>query len=181
MSVNLALTDLVEYTDWERRKWFEWLRQHGRPALEISAGSHGDRRFQMVGDLVRHIFSAELRYVERLSGLPLTHTGTVPAGDIEALFALSQRSRQALSTLIETLSAEEWDAPKELKLFDSLLSATPRKIVVHVLLHEIRHWAQIATLFRLNGLAADFHDFLFSPVLGGDFKRQSEPAVEPGR
>jgi len=38
-------------------------------------------------------------------------------------------------------------------------------------LHEIRHWAQIGTLFRLNGLTIEFHDFLFSPVLGGEFKR----------
>ena len=44
---------------------------------------------------------------------------------------------------------------------------------MHVLMHEIRHWAQIATLLRLNGVAGEFHDFLFSPVLGGEFKRQA--------
>jgi len=36
-------------------------------------------------------------------------------------------------------------------------------------MHEIRHWAQIGTLFRLNGLAGEVHDFSFSPVLGGEF------------
>jgi uncharacterized damage-inducible protein DinB len=50
------------------------------------------------------------------------------------------------------------------------LRATAKKIVVHVLIHEIRHWAQIGTLFRLNGLTGEFHDLLFSPVLDGEFK-----------
>jgi uncharacterized damage-inducible protein DinB len=56
---------------------------------------------------------------------------------------------------------------------NNLLRATPRKLVVHVLMHEIRHWAQIGTLFRLNGLTGEFHDFLFSPVLGGELKRSA--------
>jgi uncharacterized damage-inducible protein DinB len=50
---------------------------------------------------------------------------------------------------------------------NSSLKATPRKIVVHVLLHEIRHWAQIATLLRLTGVTDGFHDILFSPAMGG--------------
>ncbi|HEY1214524.1 MAG TPA: DinB family protein [Bryobacteraceae bacterium] len=110
--------------------------------------------------------------MERLSGLPITDTATVPADDVEVLFRLGQESRQALRQFIETLPAEAWDATKEFKLLPSFLAATPRKIVVHILLHEIRHWAQIATILRLNGLTADFHDFLFSPVMGGEFRRE---------
>ena len=58
---------------------------------------------------------------------------------------------------------------------NNVLTATPRKIVVHILLHETRHWAQIATLLRLNGWALNgfvdgFHDFLFSPVMGGGLR-----------
>jgi uncharacterized damage-inducible protein DinB len=69
--------------------------------------------------------------------------------------------------------AKDWDVPQEFSLMNNSLRATPRKIVVHVLIHEIRHWAQIGTLLRLNGLTGEFHDFLFSPVLGGEFKRSS--------
>lgn len=64
---------------------------------------------------------------------------------------------------------------KEFDFFGNTLKATPRKIVVHVVMHEIRHWAQIATLFRLHGLRDKFQDFLFSPVLGGELIR------EPGK
>jgi uncharacterized damage-inducible protein DinB len=161
---ELALTDLLDYTEWERQKWLEWLRQRGGATLEMSAGAHGDGRFQRIGEVMRHIFSAEQRYVERLNGLPLTDTANVAADDIEALFQFGRQSRHALRTFIETLPAEEWTSMKEFKLLNSTVSATPRKIVVHVLLHEIRHWAQIATILRLNGMIGEFHDFLFSPV-----------------
>jgi uncharacterized damage-inducible protein DinB len=81
-----------------------------------------------------------------------------------------------LKRLIETFLAQEWDVPKEFKILDFVIRATPRKIVVHILMHEIRHWAQIATLFRLNGFKVEFHDFLFSPVLGGEFGREQQQA-----
>jgi DinB family protein len=51
---------------------------------------------------------------------------------------------------------------------NNFLRATPRKLVVHVLMHEIRHWAQIGTIFRLNGLTGEIHDFLFSPSWAGN-------------
>jgi uncharacterized damage-inducible protein DinB len=173
MPVGLAITDLLDYTEWERQTWLEWLRSHGASALQIRVGPHGDGRFQNVGEVVRHIFSAEQRYVERLSGRPMTDPSTIPADDLEGLFQFGQGSRQALREFIETLPAEEWDILREFKLFHSRLSATPRKIVAHILLHEIRHWAQLATLWRWHGLTTDFHDFLFSPVLGGEFHRGS--------
>ncbi len=55
----------------------------------------------------------------------------------------------------------KWDVPEELTI-GRTFRVTPRRIVVHILLHEIRHWAQIATLLRLNGFAVEWHDFLFS-------------------
>ena len=53
----------------------------------------------------------------------------------------------------------------DLKILTYSISATPKKIVTHVLMHEIRHWAQIGTLLRLQGLVGEFHDFLFSPAM----------------
>ena len=171
MSIGLSLTELIEYTDWERGKWHDWLRKHGDGALAISAGPHGDGRFQTVGDQVRHIFSAEKRYVDRLWNRPLTDTASLSSSNLEALFQFGQQSRTDLKELIKTFPGKDWDVPQDLNLLNSFLKATPRKIIIHVLLHEIRHWAQICTLFRLNGLTGEFHDFIFSPVLGGEFKR----------
>ena len=170
MSTNLNFHELVEYTDWEREKWLDWLRQKGDQVLAISAGQHGDGRFQSVGDLVRHIFSAEKRYIDRLSHRPITDTASIPNNSVEALFHFGRQSRAELVDFIKTFPAAEWDVMQEFNFMNNILRATPRKIVAHVLMHEIRHWAQIGTLFRLNGLTFEFHDFIFSPALGGQFR-----------
>jgi uncharacterized damage-inducible protein DinB len=122
------------------------------------------------------MFSAEKRYIDRLSGRALTDTASVPNDHIEALFQFSQQSRKDLREFVERFPAQEWDVPQEHKILNYFLRATPRKIVVHILVHEIRHWAQIATLFRLHGLTDEFHDFLFSPVMGGEFRREQANA-----
>jgi uncharacterized damage-inducible protein DinB len=172
MAVSVNLNELIEYTDWERGLWHDWLRKQGEQVLAIKAGPHGDGRFESVGDLIRHIFSAEKRYVDRLFERPLTDTAFVRNDNIEALFEFGGQSRQDLKRLVETFPLQKWDAPLEFKMVNNVVRATPKKIVVHVLMHEIRHWPQIATLFRLNGLVAGFRDFLFSPVMGGELPRQ---------
>jgi uncharacterized damage-inducible protein DinB len=139
-------------------------------------GPHADSRFQSVGDLVKHIFSAETRYVERLSDKPLTETASISNDNLEFLFEFGQHGRKALAEFVGSFPVEQWDVLKEFDFFGGVLKATPKKIILHVLMHEVRHWAQIATLFRLNGLKGEFHDFLFSPVLGGEFRRQQAKA-----
>ena len=163
---------LIGYTDWERQKWHDWLGQH-REALRTSTGLHGDD--QTVGEVVKHIFSAEKRYIERLSDEPLTDSGSIPNDDLEALFEFGQESRQGLKTFIEGFPASSWDILKGFEFVGWSLEATPKKIIIHVLTHEIRHWAQIATVLRLNGFKVDLHDFIFTPVLGGEFRSEQRP------
>ena len=168
--MNLSLNHLLDYTEWQRKRWHDSLRNYGEPVLQISAGPNGDGRFEVIGDLIRHIFSAEKRYVERLSGRALTDTASIPNDKIEALFEFGQQSRKELKEFVETLPAAQWDVPRELQILKFVVNATPRKIVTHVVMHEIRHWAQIGTLLRLNGFTGDAQDFLGSPVMGGGWK-----------
>ena len=165
MPVQVSLDVLMTYTAWERDLWHAWFQQHGSAALETTVGPHADGRFETVGALVRHIFSAETRYIERLSGRPLTDTASVPADDVEALFALGRQSRAGLQAFCDTYPTAAWDLPQELPIGSQQFVATPRKIVLHVLVHEVKHWAQVATLLRLQGLKAGFRDVLFSPIL----------------
>lgn len=125
-SSSLSLSELIEYTDWERGKWHEWLRQRGDGVLATSAGPHGDGRFQTVGDLVRHIFSAEKRYIDRLSNRPLTDGGSIPNGNVEALFQFARQSRMDLKELIKAFPTEDWDVPQDFTLMNNFLRATPR-------------------------------------------------------
>jgi len=164
--LTVSLDLLLDYTEWQRQKWQEWLAETGDSALSVGSGPHGDGRFGTAGEIVKHIFSAEKRYVDRLSGQPITDTSALPADKAETLFEFGRTSRKSLRELLAGFPEHQWDVPQELKFPAGSVSATPRKIVMHVLLHEIRHWAQIATLLRLNGFKSDFQDFLFSPVLG---------------
>jgi uncharacterized damage-inducible protein DinB len=159
----LSLDTLLDYTDWERQKWFSVLRQRGDSVLEISAGPHGDGRFTSIGEIIRHIVSAETRYMQRLLNRPLTDTASLPASNANDLARQGEESRRELRALLETFPTDQWDISREFVLMDITLRATPRKIITHILLHEIRHWAQIATLLRLQGIRDDFHDFLFGP------------------
>ena len=170
MTPGLSLNELIEYTDWERGRWQEWFGSRGDAPLATSVGEHGDGRFQNAGDIVRHIFSAEQRYIDRLTNRPLTDTGTIPNNNAEALFKFGQQTRANLKQYIGALPAQKWDGFMEFNFMNNLLRATPRKLIVHVLLHEIRHWAQMSTLFRINNMPVEMHDFLFSPVLGGELK-----------
>lgn len=165
MPINLNLDVFLDYTEWERQEWLDFLRQHGDKVLKISVGPHADNRFATVGDLIKHVFSAEKRYIDRLSVRKLTDPATIPNDNIETLFAFGRQSRKELREFVETFPAAELDVPEEHTIVNHVIKLTPRKILVHVVVHEIRHWAQIATLLRLNSLAPKPHDFLFSPLM----------------
>jgi len=166
MSPTLDWRDLMGYTAWQRAVWQAWFAQKGPAPLAVTTGDHGDGRFPNIGSLIRHIFSSELRYAERIARLPLTDTTAVATDDASALFLLGAAGRAGFSRVIETLPESDWTVPFEFPLLNSTVRSTPRKVVLHVLTHEIRHWAQVATLLRLQGWVGDRQDVLFSPVLG---------------
>ena|SRR6267378_5035732 len=118
------------------------------------------------------MFAAEKSYIDKLSVRSLADVTSIPDGDIEAFFLQSTKPER-FEGICRNVPHPGVGCPAgSHKELNSVLTATPRKIVVHILLHEIRHWAHIATLFRLNGLVDDFHDFLFSPVMGGELRRE---------
>jgi hypothetical protein len=74
MAFAFSLEDLLAYSDWDRAQWHGWFRDQGPDALAVGLGANGDGRFANVGELVRHIFSAEQRYVELFGKRTLTVT-----------------------------------------------------------------------------------------------------------
>jgi len=163
MELQLTIGELLEYTDWLRARARAWFLDH-TDALRASTGPHGDGRFTTVGDLVKHVFSAEHRYAQRVRGESLADLSHVPSDDVGALFAAGDAARDRLVELLRTFPEDRWSTPCDYEILQHRITVPPKKIVVHVLMHEIRHWAQIATLCRLSGYAPDFQDFLASPV-----------------
>jgi uncharacterized damage-inducible protein DinB len=164
MPFTFTLDDLLAYSDWERDQWRGWFREQGAAALAVDLGTHNNGRIQNVGELVRHIFSAEKRYVERCRQAELTDTSTIPAGDIEALFGFGGESRRALRELLGSFPDVEWDAAREMSFGTHTRIVTCRKMILQAITHEIRHWAQIAAFLRQAGYKPGFHDLIVSPL-----------------
>jgi uncharacterized damage-inducible protein DinB len=168
MNAGVEFRELIEFTDYERRMWRAWLDERGAAALDISTGAHCDRAVHTVGELIRHIFIAERHHVDRLARKPVTDVSTIPAYDIAAIFNFGAASRRDLVAFVAAEPAQDWDVPREHEIVPGKsVRVTPRKFVTHILLHEIRHWGQIATFTRLDGAGGARVDFLFSPVMGG--------------
>ena len=60
----------------------------------------------------------------------------------------------------------EADEVRQISIRDRPWALTPRKMLFHVLFHEVRHWAQVALALRLAGFdPPGNHDLLFSTAL----------------
>ena len=164
MTIASQIGYLLEYTEWDRAQWEAWFRSRGRDALLVDLGANTDGRIANVGELVRHIFSAEQRYVDRIQDQPITDTSTVPADDVDRLFDFGRQTRQGLRALIDSFPAERWELPREVQIASHARVVTPKTMLVQSVTHEIRHWAQLATLLRLAGRRTGAHDFLLSGV-----------------
>jgi uncharacterized damage-inducible protein DinB len=173
MAFKLELEHLLTYTDWERAQWHAWFREQGPDALAVDLGPNGDGRINTVGELVRHIFSAEQRYVDRIQGAPLSEAAGISPDDVEALFAFGRQSRESMRALASALPTEWWSVPQQIQLGKHSRSVTPQKMVLQAITHEIRHWAQIATFLRMSGRKPGPRDLLVSPLF-------DQPAPAPG-
>jgi uncharacterized damage-inducible protein DinB len=164
MSIESEIGYLLDYTEWDRGQWETWFRAQGPAGLAVGLGENGDGRMTNVGELVRHIFSAEQRYVDRIREVAITDTSTVPPNDVDALFAFGHDTREHLRQLVTDFPADRWNMPRELQFGSHTRVVTPKTMLVQSVTHEIRHWAQIATLLRLVGRKTGQHDFLLSGV-----------------
>ncbi len=160
MSVGIALEELLAWNDEAACYWKAHLEAN--PHLLALACDIGPAT--NVQEFVRHIWAAELRWGQRLAGLPVITKEDVPDGPLDALFALHT---QAMAIYRDLLAApdEAWNKTYVLE-FDWIpveaRNVSRRKIAGHVLFHSQRHWAQLTTLVRQAGFPSDFKgDLLF--------------------
>jgi uncharacterized damage-inducible protein DinB len=67
---------------------------------------------------------------------------------------------------LPTLSADNAMTPREFVVASGNYSMTPRKLLFHMALHEVRHWAQIASTLRAAGFTPPGdHDLFYSKAL----------------
>lgn len=159
----IEFAELLRYTEEERAKWRRFFVE-GDQALEIPLQPAG--RFATVGKLVDHIFLVEQRHLQRLRGEKLAeHTG-LTGSNAPPLFDYGASVRRELEQLVADLDSDQANEVRTVHVREQDWSMTPRKLLFHILLHEIRHWAQIALAVRLAGIdPPGDHDLFFSRAL----------------
>jgi len=161
--VFLSFEELNRYTQEERDKWRAWFALHP-DAMEIDVQPGG--RYATVGALIDHIFLVERRHLQRLRGVtPDTQTG-LSGRHAPPLFDYGASVRRELDQFIADLDDDVADQPRTFTVQTGEFVLTPRKLLFHCLLHETRHWAQIALAIRRAGLEPPGnHDLFFSRAL----------------
>lgn len=160
MSVAVGYEPLLDYADHERRKWRDWIAADPS-RLDISVQPGG--RFPTIGALLDHVYFIERRHLSRLEGATPPDATGIPAGDWQRLFeyadlVAADLKRYAADTSDEAASGIISFTGKDGTHF----SMSRRRLLVHIVLHEIRHLAQIALAARVNGIEPPgAHDIAF--------------------
>jgi uncharacterized damage-inducible protein DinB len=117
-----------------------------------------------VGGLLQHIVAVELRFAERLAGLPATDYVAIPFDSAEAI---DTTHLLAMTLFREQLASNvDWEERIEFVTRSMGPIRTSRRAALfHALLHSIRHYAQLATLVRQHGIKPRWPmDYLFMDI-----------------
>lgn len=164
MTCVLADRELLDYTRTETGNWHRWLASQPAAVLDLPVG---EGRTATVRGLIHHIIVVERRYTDRLRGEPVSNYEDIPSDSLDALFAAFTDTRARLDAWLEKANDADLSRRMELHTLSAgTLTASTRKVLVHLLMHGIRHWAQLATSLRQQGHATDWsHDILMSDAL----------------
>lgn len=163
MNAGVSFEELIAYLDEESSKWEQWFSETPQ-AFEAKADVAGvsDAR-----GMLHHIFAVEQLYVRRLRHEPPITPDQVPREPAAELFAVGKRARRDLRTIVAEKSGAALDETFTFKtLTYGEITASYRKCLAQVLIHSVRHWAQLATALRQAGYKQPWgHDFLLSSAM----------------
>lgn len=162
MSVTVPLTYLLDYSDHERAKWRAWLEAD---PSRLTIPLQKDGRFPTAQAILDHIFLVERRHLARLEGATPPESTGVAAGDFTALFEYADLVQKDFRCYLKDLDDQRAAEQMPITLPASGQSMVARsKLATHIVLHELRHLAQLALAARNAGQAPPGeHDFFFYP------------------
>ncbi|MCA1562056.1 MAG: DinB family protein [Acidobacteria bacterium] len=161
--LTLSFDELLRYTNGERDKWRGWLVAHP-PAMDAPVQPGG--RLPTVGKLVDHIFLVERRHLQRLTGEPVSESTGLTGNNVQPLFDYAASVRRELDQFLAGLDDDVAQEERTFVVASGSATMTPRKLLFHILLHETRHWAQVALAVRLAGFEPPGeHDLFFSRAM----------------
>jgi uncharacterized damage-inducible protein DinB len=161
---ELSFAQMLEANERETAKWENWFERQPVELLNLPLNI---ALAKDVREFLLHIFAVELRYAERLTGLPITEYEAIPTGSVRELFGIADKARGLYRDYLARATDADLSAVLEFPTRTAgVLRASKRKMFAHAMLHGVRHWAQLATALREKGHGSDWpHDFLFSDVM----------------
>jgi uncharacterized damage-inducible protein DinB len=147
----LTAHELIDWVEKTSTGWRNLLASHP----ELLALPCDVNNVQSVAQLLQHIVAVELRFAERLSDLPATDYTKIPYHSVEEIYATHDHA----FALVQKLLASEMDWEQPIEFSTRVMGparSTPKTILFHLLLHSIRHYAQLATLARQQGIKPDW-------------------------
>ena len=162
-SDGITLQELLADNEAGTRKWEAWFAANPA-ALDLPCAIYNSGT---VRGLLKHIFAVELRHSQRLRDEEVIAYEAIPAGSLDELIAVhSQAMRNLHAFLAEADAAALQEVIALQTVSAGTLHASRRKLFAHILLHSMRHWAQLSTLLRKAGYKTEWaKDFLFSEAL----------------
>lgn len=158
---GISFEELLDYQEEQREQWRDLFEQ--KPfLLKVDASPTNT-----IADVLFHTFTSEYRIAQRLLGETMTKDSDFARRTVSDLFSIGEAAHLKMREYLAHVSPEQL---AEVKTFPSPtlgeFTASPKKMLIHAIVHGIRHWAQIARAVRENGQRADFsHDPLFSKRL----------------
>lgn len=154
---QLSADEVVVWLEKTSSEWRALLERHPE-LLSVQCDIAGT---STIGGLLQHIVAVELRYAERLAGLPATDYANIPFDSAAAIYVTHDR---AIHLFREELAREvNWD--ERIDFVTRTMGparASRRAVQFHAMLHSIRHYAQLATLVRHVGVKPGWPmDYLF--------------------
>lgn len=148
MTASVELRELLDYSDHEREKWRAWIAADpGRLQMPFQINA----RFPTLAAMFDHIFLVERRHLARLEGgTPPDSTGVKP-GDWTSLFEYAALVRADLRRYVDDLEEAEGRQVMTIAVQSGTQTMTKRRLATHIMLHEIRHLAQVAYAVRSAG------------------------------
>jgi uncharacterized damage-inducible protein DinB len=160
---GITLEELLADNEAATQKWQTWFASNPA-ALDLPCSIYDSGT---VRGLLKHIFAVELRHSQRLRGQEVTAYDAIPVGSLDDLDAIHSR---AVENLHAFLSHADDAALQEVIALQTVsagtLHASRRKLFAHILLHSMRHWAQLSSLLREANYKTNWaKDFLFSEAM----------------
>jgi uncharacterized damage-inducible protein DinB len=160
----VTLEDLLADFEATAAKWKKFfVANPGAAEVATDIANSGN-----IGAVVWHSYAGSLRLSLRLLGEPVIDLeGASPVKNLDSAWALQDRAAANLRRFLEATNEADLSEVFHLQTRTAgEISASRRKICLHIFVHAMRHWAQIGPIVRQNGFPPGWgQDILFSSAI----------------